>query len=106
MFDVGQRLSDMHRAGGAHLVGELVATAGLIALIFAVARTKRGALAGPAVGAYIGVAYLFASSTSFANPAVAVGRTFSNTFAGIAPSSVLPSSSCSCSAPSSAPSSS
>ena len=88
MFDVGQHLSTKHRASGGHLVGEVVATAGLIALIFALARTKRGLLAAPAVGAYIGAAYWFTSSTSFANPAVTVGRMFTDTFAGIAPSSV------------------
>jgi glycerol uptake facilitator-like aquaporin len=88
MFDVGQHLSTKHRVGSGHLVGEVVATAGLIALIFALARTKRGLLAAPAVGAYIGAAYWFTSSTSFANPAVTVGRMFTDTFAGIAPSSV------------------
>jgi len=88
MFDVGQQLSTNHRVGGGDLVGEVVATAGLIALIFALARTKRGLLAAPAVGAYIGAAYWFTSSTSFANPAVTVGRMFTDTFAGIAPSSV------------------
>jgi glycerol uptake facilitator-like aquaporin len=56
--------------------------------VFALARTGRGALAAPAVGAYLGAAYWFTSSTSFANPAVTVGRIFSDTFAGIAPSSV------------------
>ena len=70
-----------------HLVGEIVATAGLIALIFALARTGRAALSAAAVGAYIGAAYWFTSSTSFANPAVTVGRMFSDTFAGIAPGS-------------------
>ena len=70
-----------------HLVGEIVATAGLIALIFALARTGRAALSAAAVGAYIGAAYWFTSSTSFANPAVTVGRMFSDTFAGIAPTS-------------------
>ncbi len=70
-----------------HLVGEVVATAGLIALIFALARSGRAALAAAAVGAYIGAAYWFTSSTSFANPAVTVGRMFSDTFAGIAPAS-------------------
>ena len=74
---------------GAHLwLGEVVATAGLVALIFALARTGRGMLAAPAVGAYIGAAYWFTSSTSFANPAVTIGRVFSDTFAGIAPGSV------------------
>ena len=60
----------------------------LIALIFALARSHRGAIAAPTVGAYIGAAYWFTSSTSFANPAVAIGRMFSDTFAGIAPGSV------------------
>ena len=62
-----------------HLVGEVVATAGLIALIFALARSGRAALSAAAVGAYIGAAYWFTSSTSFANPAVTVGRMFSDT---------------------------
>jgi glycerol uptake facilitator-like aquaporin len=89
MFSVSAGISTHHRASGGHLVGEVVATAGLVALIFAMARSERGALAAPAVGAYIGAAYWFTSSTSFANPAVTVGRMFSNTFAGIAPASVL-----------------
>jgi glycerol uptake facilitator-like aquaporin len=87
MFDVGTRISTTHRASGGHLLGEVVATAGLVALIFALVRSGRGALAAPAVGAYIGAAYWFTSSTSFANPAVTVGRMFSDTFAGIAPAS-------------------
>jgi glycerol uptake facilitator-like aquaporin len=69
-----------------HLVAEVVATAGLIALIFALARSGRSALSAAAVGAYVGAAYWFTSSTSFANPAVTIGRIFSDTFAGIAPS--------------------
>ena len=81
-------IATKHRASGGHLVGEVVATAGLIALIFALARTGRGPLSAAAVGTYIGAAYWFTSSTSFANPAVTVGRMFSETFAGIAPSSV------------------
>ncbi|WP_420813422.1 aquaporin [Nocardioides albidus] len=88
MFEVGPGLSTTDRVSGGHLVAEVVATAGLVALIFALARTGRGALAAPAVGAYIGAAYWFTSSTSFANPAVTVGRVFSDTFAGIAPGSV------------------
>jgi glycerol uptake facilitator-like aquaporin len=88
MFDVTTHMSTKHRATGGHLIGEVVATSGLLMLIFALARTHRGALAAPAVGAYIGAAYWFTSSTSFANPAVTVGRMFSNTFAGIAPASV------------------
>jgi glycerol uptake facilitator-like aquaporin len=77
-----------HRVTAGHLLGEVVATAGLIAVIFALARTGRTALSAAAVGAYIGAAYWFTSSTSFANPAVTVGRMFSDSFAGIAPSSV------------------
>jgi glycerol uptake facilitator-like aquaporin len=83
-------LATRHRVTPGHLIGEVVATAGLIALIFALARTGRAALSAAAVGAYIGSAYWFTSSTSFANPAVTVGRMFSDTFAGIAPTSVLP----------------
>lgn len=88
MFEVGTSISVKDRATAGHLLGEVVATAGLILLIFALAATSRGALAAPAVGAYIGAAYWFTSSTSFANPAVTVGRIFSDTFAGIAPGSV------------------
>ncbi|WP_028650197.1 aquaporin [Nocardioides halotolerans] len=87
MFDVDFGLSSKHRATGGHLVAEVVATAVLVALVFALARTGRGAAAAPAVGAYIGAAYWFTSSTSFANPAVTVGRIFSDSFAGIAPAS-------------------
>ncbi|HLK44454.1 MAG TPA: MIP/aquaporin family protein [Acidimicrobiales bacterium] len=83
-------LSTKHRATGAHFLSEVVATAGLILVIFALARTRRNAVAPAAVGAYIGAAYFFTSSTSFANPAIAVGRMLSDTFAGIAPSSVAP----------------
>jgi glycerol uptake facilitator-like aquaporin len=78
-------LSTKDRLTTGHLVGEVVATAGLVALIFALARTGRAGLSAAAVGAYIGAAYWFTSSTSFANPAVTVGRIFSNSFAGIAP---------------------
>src|SRR5438046_2514388 len=63
------------------------ATAGLILVIFSLARSGRAERAPAAVGAYIGAAYFFTSSTSFANPAITIGRIFSNTFAGIAPSS-------------------
>jgi glycerol uptake facilitator-like aquaporin len=81
-------ISDKHRASDAHLLAEVVATLGLILVIFALARTRRGSIAPAAVGAYIGAAYFFTSSTSFANPAISVGRMFSDTFAGIAPASV------------------
>jgi glycerol uptake facilitator-like aquaporin len=65
-----------------------VATAGLIALILTLARTGRAALSAVAVAAWIGAAYWFTASTSFANPAVTIARMFSDTFAGIAPASV------------------
>jgi arsenate reductase len=81
-------ISTTHRASPAHLFAEVIATLGLLLVIFSLARTRRGALAPAAVGAYIGAAYFFTSSTSFANPAIDVGRMFSNTFAGIAPASV------------------
>ncbi|MEV2237161.1 MIP/aquaporin family protein [Micromonospora sp. NPDC049891] len=76
------------RTGGHLWLGEVVATAGLVLLIFALARSGRATVAPAAVGAYIGAAYWFTSSTSFANPAVTVGRAFTDTFAGIAPASV------------------
>jgi glycerol uptake facilitator-like aquaporin len=81
-------ISTHHRASPAHLLAEVVATIGLLLVIFSLARTRRGELAPAAVGAYIGAAYFFTSSTSFANPAIDVGRMFSDTFAGIAPASV------------------
>jgi arsenate reductase len=81
-------ISTHHRASGAHLLGEAIATLGLLVVIFSLARTGRTASAPAAVGAYIGAAYWFTSSTSFANPAISVGRMFSDTFAGIAPASV------------------
>lgn len=80
-------ISTKHRASGAHFLSEIVATLGLILVIFALARSGRSRTAPAAVGAYIGAAYFFTSSTSFANPAITLGRMFSNTFAGIAPSS-------------------
>ncbi|MFV0460082.1 MAG: MIP/aquaporin family protein [Actinomycetales bacterium] len=91
MFDLPVwQISGHHRVTPGVLLGEVVATAGLICVIFALARSGRGAWSAPAVGAYIGAAYWFTSSTSFANPAVTIGRIFSDTFAGIAPSSVAP----------------
>ena len=81
-------ISDNHRASPAHVFAEVVATLGLLLVIFALARTGRIATAPAAVGAYIGAAYWFTSSTSFANPAITVGRMFSDTFAGIAPAAV------------------
>ncbi|MDX6389796.1 MAG: hypothetical protein QOJ73_859 [Streptosporangiaceae bacterium] len=81
-------ISTKHRASAAHFLSEIVATLGLILVIFALARSGRSRAAPAAAGAYIGAAYFFTSSTSFANPAIAVGRMFSATFAGIAPASV------------------
>ena len=81
-------ISTKHRSTPAHFLSEIVATLGLIVVIFALARSGRSRSTAAAVGAYIGAAYFFTSSTSFANPAIAVGRVFSDTFAGIAPSSV------------------
>ena len=81
-------ISTHHRASPAHFLSEIIATSGLILVIFALARTRRSHITPAAVGAYIGAAYFFTSSASFANPAITVGRMFSNTFAGIAPASV------------------
>jgi glycerol uptake facilitator-like aquaporin len=89
MFDLpAVSWSTTDRAAGHLWLGEVVATAGLAFLVFALARSGRTAAAPAAVGAYIGAAYWFTSSTSFANPAVTAGRAFTDTFAGIAPSSV------------------
>ncbi|AGZ39955.1 aquaporin [Actinoplanes friuliensis] len=89
MFDLAAvDFSGKDRSAGHLWLGEVVATAGLILLIFALARSGRSAVAPAAVGAYIGAAYWFTSSTSFANPAVTIGRAFTDTFAGIAPGSV------------------
>lgn len=78
-----------HHRSEPHLwLGEVVATAGLLLVIVALARSGNGGQSAWAVGSYIGAAYFFTSSTSFANPAVSVGRAFTDTFAGIAPASV------------------
>lgn len=87
MFGAPTTIATTDRADAGRLLAEVVATAGLVLVIFALVRTGRTALVAPAVGAYIGAAYWFTSSTSFANPAVTVGRIFSDTFAGIAPAS-------------------
>ena len=81
-------ISAKHRATPGHFLSEVIATLGLLLVIFALARSGRNRSAPAAVGAYIGAAYFFTSSTSFANPAITIGRMFSATFAGIAPSSV------------------
>jgi glycerol uptake facilitator-like aquaporin len=89
MFDLpAVQISRTARAGTGLWVGEVVATAGLIAVILLLARTGRAALSAVAVAAWIGAAYWFTSSTSFANPAVTAARMFSDTFAGISPDSV------------------
>jgi len=80
-------ISTTDRLTPATFLSEIVATAGLILVIFVLARTDRAHLTPAAVGAYIGAAYFFTSSASFANPAITIGRIFSDTFAGIAPSS-------------------
>lgn len=80
-------ISTTDRASAAHGLAEVVATIGLVLVIFTLTRSGRSDRAPAAVGAYIGAAYWFTSSTSFANPAITIGRMFSDTFAGIAPSS-------------------
>jgi glycerol uptake facilitator-like aquaporin len=85
--DPAVTISTTDRLSPGHFLAEIVATAGLILVIFTLARTGRANLTPVAVGAYIGAAYFFTSSASFANPAITIGRMFSDTFAGIAPSS-------------------
>lgn len=90
MFELpAVQLSDTARSGGGLWLAEVVATLGLVLVIFGVVRSGRTGAAPFAVGAYIGAAYFFTASTGFANPAASVGRMFTDTFAGIAPSSVL-----------------
>ena len=78
-------ISAKDRASAAHFLSEIIATLGLTVVIFALARSGRPRTIPAAVGAYIGAAYFFTSSTSFANPAITIGRMFTDTFAGIAP---------------------
>ncbi|MGW5051460.1 MIP/aquaporin family protein [Actinokineospora sp. NPDC004072] len=90
LFDAAPiSVSTTARATWSHGISEVVATLGLLLVIFSLARSGRAERAPAAVGAYIGAAYFFTSSTSFANPAITVGRIFSDSFAGIAPASVL-----------------
>lgn len=84
----GVSLSTHHRSGYGVWLGEVVATLGLLVVIFGTIRAGRSTHVAYAVGGYILAAYWFTSSTSFANPAVTIARMFSDTFAGIAPSSV------------------
>ena len=89
MFDLpAVEISTHARSGSGIWLGEVVATFGLALVVFGLIRSGRKAVVPFAVGAYIAAAYFFTSSTSFANPAVTLARMFSNTFAGIAPSSV------------------
>lgn len=89
MFDLGAVSWSTHARSGSGLwLGEVVATLGLLLVIFGAVRSGRTSAAPFAVGAYIGAAYFFTSSTSFANPAVTIGRAFTDTFAGIEPASV------------------
>jgi glycerol uptake facilitator-like aquaporin len=81
-------ISAKHRGSPGHFLSEVVATLGLLLVIFALARSGRSRSVPAAAGAYIGAAYFFTSSTSFANPAITIGRMLSATFAGIAPASV------------------
>jgi glycerol uptake facilitator-like aquaporin len=83
-------ISQKDRTGTELFVSEILATAGLVFIIFTAIAQKAEAKIPVLVGAYISAAYFFTSSTSFANPAVTVARTLSDTFAGIAPSSVTP----------------
>ena len=89
MFDLpAVDISTHARTGGGLWLGEVVATLGLVVVIFGVVRSGRTSLVAFAVGGYITAAYWFTSSTSFANPAVTAARMFTDTFAGIAPASV------------------
>jgi glycerol uptake facilitator-like aquaporin len=89
MFALPAATASARDRSAPHLwLGEAAATAGLVLVVFALARTGQNRLAPAAVGAYIGAAYWWTSSTSFANPAVTVGRAFTDTFAGIAPGSI------------------
>lgn len=91
MYDLpAAQISTHARVSTGTLIGEVISTAGLIAVIGILSRRGQGHLIAVAVAAWIGSAYFFTSSTSFANPAVTIGRIFSNTFAGIAPESVAP----------------
>ena len=88
MFDLPAATWSTTDRMGSHLwLAEVVATVGLLIVIFGLVRSGRGSMAAYAVGAYIAGAYYFTSSTSFANPAVTVARTISDSFAGISPAS-------------------
>lgn len=89
MFDLpAVTISTTDRSGSGLILAEVIATAGLLLVIFGTVRSGRRELVALAVGAYIGGAYFFTASTSFANPAVTIARMLSDSFAGIAPASV------------------
>ncbi|WP_156157672.1 aquaporin [Demequina pelophila] len=89
MFDLDAvTLSTKERAGTGLWIAEVIATLGLVLIIFGSVRADRSRTVAFAVGGYITAAYWFTSSTSFANPAVTIARMFSDTFAGIAPANV------------------
>jgi len=91
MFDEqAVQISQHARVTMGTLIGEVIATAGLVAVIGILSQRDQGKFIPVAVSTWIGSAYFFTSSTSFANPAVTIGRMFSDTFAGIQPASVLP----------------
>jgi glycerol uptake facilitator-like aquaporin len=91
MFDLPAiQLSQNLRVSPGTLLGEVIATAGLIIVIFVLVDRKRNELIPITVAGWIGAAYFFTSSTSFANPAVTIGRAFTDTFSGIASESVAP----------------
>ena len=84
------QISEKYRISSGTLIGEVLATAGLLIVILVLINRNQESIIAVSVAAWIGSAYFFTSSTSFANPAVTIGRVFSDTFAGISPDSVLP----------------
>jgi glycerol uptake facilitator-like aquaporin len=91
MFNLGAvQISEKYRISSGTLIGEVLATAGLLIVILVLIKRNQESIIAVSVAAWIGSAYFFTSSTSFANPAVTIGRVFSDTFAGISPDSVLP----------------
>ena len=91
MFSLGPVSISTHvRGGPGQLVSEGIATMGLMLVVFGLTRSKRPGIAPAVIGGYIAAAVLWSSSTSFANPAVTIARSLTDTFAGIAPASVFP----------------
>jgi glycerol uptake facilitator-like aquaporin len=84
------QISSHTRVSAGTFIGEVLATAGLLVVIGVLSHRGQGAIIPVAVAGWIGSAYFFTSSTSFANPAVTIGRVFTDTFAGISPDSVMP----------------